>query len=45
MQNVDREILHDFVHRIVGNIIIDGDNIVEIQFRNGLVQTFEYWKQ
>ena len=42
MQNVDREILHDFVHRIVSNIIVDGDNIVEIQFRNGLVQTFEY---
>ncbi len=42
MENVDREILHDFVHRIVSNIIIDGNNIIEIQFRNGLVQTFEY---
>ncbi len=42
MQNVDREILHDFVHRIVDNIIVDGDKIIEIQFRNGLVQTFEY---
>jgi site-specific DNA recombinase len=42
MENVDHEILRDFVHRIVSSIIVNGDHIEEIQFRSGLVQTFEY---
>lgn len=42
MESVDCEIIHDFVHKIVASMVVDGDNVVEIQFRNGLVQTFEY---
>lgn len=42
MENVGRDILHDFVQRIVSNIIVDGDNVLEIHFRNGLIQIFEY---
>ena len=40
--DMDPEILQGFFHEIIDSIIMDGSNVKEIIFRNGLSNTFHY---
>ncbi|MGN0400014.1 MAG: recombinase family protein [Blautia sp.] len=40
--DMDAEVLKDFFHEIIDSIVMDGSNVKEIIFRNGLAHTFYY---
>jgi hypothetical protein len=40
--DMDAEILRDFFQEIIDSIVMEGSNVKEIVFRNGLAHTFFY---
>lgn len=44
MEKTDPAVLADFTKKVIRSIIVDGDNILEINFTNGLTQAFRYKK-
>lgn len=40
--DMDPEILKNFFHEIIDSIVMEGSNVKEIIFRNGLAHTFYY---
>lgn len=44
MESTDSAVLADFTKKVIRSIIVDGDNILEINFTNGLTMAFRYKK-